>query len=237
MKKLIILFIPFLLTGCASVTYDLEIEKDLKVVESINMSATREYFNNFYMNLPITIIREAYENEETMSRLKNNNYEVELRKDNVPYPSVFATKKYDSINQFVTDTVYNGQMFEEIYLENKDNLITIKTSKSLPYAPDDSSGDSDSRYPISNLTIKIKLPFVVKESNADDIEKSSNTYTWYIDEKTVDKEINITFDKSKVYIYNKSLYISVTIIVIISVILIIYILRMINRNRKNNSLR
>ena len=237
MKKIIVLLIPLLLTGCASVTYDLKVEKNLSVVEEVNMSATKEYFDNYYMNLPITIIKRAFDNEESMYPLKKNNYSYELRKNNFPYPSIFASKKYNSLEEYATNTIYKGQSFEDILVENKDNLITLKTKEFIKYKPDDSSGEMDYRFPVSNLSITITLPYVVEDSNADKVKKSTNTYTWYIDEKTEDKEINITFDKNKIYIYNLFMYISIVVIIIISIILIIYIKKVVQKNKNNNSLR
>ena len=237
MKKIIIMLIPFLLTGCARVTYDLKIEKDMKVVENVNMSATKEYFDNYYMNLPITIIKRAYENDVTMSYLKNNNYFVELREYNYPFPSIFASKKYNSLEEYVTNTVYKGQSFEEIFVEQNDDLVTLKTKNFIKYLPDDSNGDIDYRFPISKLSVNITLPFVVNESNADKIEKSTNTYIWYINEDTEEKEINITFDKNKIYIYNFSLYISIIVIIIVTTVLVIYVVKTVTKNKKNNSLR
>ena len=95
MKKTILLLLPFLLTGCASVNYNLVINKDLSVSEEVNISATKEYFDGFYMNLPITIVEEAYNNPQINDLLKQNNYSYELRKDNRPYPSVFVNQKFE----------------------------------------------------------------------------------------------------------------------------------------------
>lgn len=234
MKKIIILLIPFLLTGCASVSYNLNIERNLSVIEEVNISATKDYFNSFYMNLPITIVKEAYNNEELMGPLKNNNYKYELKNPVDSYPSVYSFKKYNSIDEYIENTVYKGQVFNEIFVNNDDNLVTITTKDYIRYLLDDSSGNIDSRFPISNLNINIKVPYVVTNSNADKVDKVTNTYTWYTAEETLDKNINITFDKNKLYIYNLSLYISLSIIVIITIIGLVLIIKAIKKNKKNN---
>ena len=237
MKKILLIIVCCIfLTGCANVTYNLEIKKNLSVEEKVNMSATKEYFDTFYMNLPVTIVKEIYDNNEWMAPLKNEHYNIEFRKDNTPYPSIFASKKYVTIEEYIVNTAYQKQLFEEINVSKDNNLITISTKKLLEYRPDDSNGGigNDSRAPISNLSINIKLPFVVTKSNADKVDKSTNTYTWKITDKTENKEINITFDKSKMYIYNITWYISLIIIIILAIIATIYIIKMIKKNKNNN---
>ena len=235
MKKILILLIPFLLTGCASVQYNLNINKDLNVVEEVNISATKEYFNDYYMNLPITIVRRAYNNDEVMKPIKENGYTYELRKDNNPYPSVFVSKKYDSLNDYTNNMVFKGQSFDEIFVTEDNNLINIKTKGFNQYAPDD-SGDDNNRYPISDLSINISLPFVVTNNNADKYNAKTNTYIWLINEKTQDKEINITFDKTRIYIYNLYFYIGLGIFVIIVIIGLYFVLKVIRKNKMLNQI-
>ena len=204
-KFIFIIILLLLLTGCASVDYNLEIKKDLSIIETVNMSATKEYFSNYYMNLPITIVKRFYANEEWMKPVKDNNYLCELKKDNLPYPSILVSKKFESLEIWKNTTIYKNQTFNELNITKNNNLITINAKEFNKYYPDDSNGDIDSRYPVSNLFVKIKLPYVVTNSNADNIIKSTNTYIWRINEDTEDKEIKLTFNKDKIYIYNLSL--------------------------------
>ena len=44
-KKILILLIPFLLTGCASVNYELDIDKNINVSEKVKITATSDFFN------------------------------------------------------------------------------------------------------------------------------------------------------------------------------------------------
>lgn len=233
MKKILILIIPFLVTGCATVDYNLKIEKDLSVVESANISATKEYFNNFYKHLPITIVKGSYENDELMSPIKANNYLYELKKDNTPFPSVFVSKTFNNIEDYSKNTIFKGQSFNEINVSSNDNLVTIKTEGFNKYKPED-SGEDNNRFPVSNLAISIKLPYVVTNSNADKVNRRDNIYTWIINEKTTEKEINITFDKTKIYIYNIIMYISLVIIAIIAIVMLIIFLKIRKRNKENN---
>ena len=236
MKKIIIFLIPFLLTGCADVTYDLEINSNLEITESINMSATKEYFANFYLDSPLKIVEGSFKNEELLKPLIDNEYKYELRENNRPYPSVFATKKYNSLEQYAANTVFKNQVFEEIFISTDDNFVTLKTKGFIEYRPDDSGGENYYQFPVSNLLLNIKLPFSVKETNADKIDKKANTYTWLVNEKTKEKEIIITFDKNtKNIIFDINLYIPI-IIFIVGILSIIYIIKKIEESKKNNSL-
>ena len=235
MKKIVILLIPFLLTGCVSAKYNLNIESDLSIKEEINISATKEYFNDFYMDFPLTMVKEAYNNTELMSPIKQNGYSYELKEDNVPYPSVFVSKKYETLTSYSTDTIFKGQLFQEIFVTEDNNLITLKTSDFTPYAPDDSDGDMN-KFPISDCEITIKLPFIATENNADKYDAKTNTYTWVINKKTKDKEINITFDKTRIYIYNLVFYISIGILFVLIGIGIYFGLRIKNKNKYNNTI-
>ena len=121
-------------------------------------------------------------------------------------------------------------MFEDIKVTTDNNLVTIKTNGFLPYVED----ETDVRYPISNLNINIKLPYVVTSNNADSYNKKTNTYTWNINSETLDKEINLTFDKSKIYVYNLVMYISIAILCVIGLIIALIVFHLRKRNKTNN---
>lgn len=231
-KNILVLIIPFLLTGCASVKYDLTISKDLTITENVNLSATVEHFNSYYKNLPRTVVEQYYNDQELMSIFKNNNYSYDMIIYDTVYPYVLVNKKYNSLNEYSNNTVFKNQSFKDIITITNDNLITIKTEDFLPYVIDE---DND-RYPISILKVNIKLPFVVVENNADIVDKKTNTYTWSIDSTTKEKEISITFDKDRIYIYNLVMYISMIILIILIIILIIVIIKIVKKNKRNNRL-
>ena len=196
LKKIFLVLIGiFLMTGCADVKYNINISKKMKVEEEVFITGTNTYFANFYRNLPITIVEEYYNNKETMKPLAENGYTFEINKDKGRYPGILANKSFNSLKEYKENTVFINQVFEDISLIENDKLITLETKNFLPYVEDESFG----RYPISNLSIDIKLPYVVTENNADSYNPKTNTFTWKIDSNTKDKEIKLTFDKSKIY--------------------------------------
>lgn len=231
-KKLLILLIPFLLTGCASVKYDLEIEKDLKVTETVFITATSEYFSLFYKNNPSTIVKGVYDSEENSKLFKNNNYSYEFITKDVTYPGILVSKTFNTLSEYTSNTVFKDQIFDNIYSVTNDNLITLKAADFIPYTLD----ETDVGNPVSSLKINIKLPFVVVDNNADSYDPKTNTYTWEITEETNEKEIDLTFDKTKIYVYNLVMYISIFILILIVVILIFMGYKLIKKSKTNNKI-
>lgn len=231
-KKILILLIPFLLTGCASVNYELDIDKNINVSEKVKITATSDFFNIYYKNLPITIVKEFYNDSEIQNKLNNNNYKHEINQENTKYPEVIVSKEYKSLEEYSQNTIFKNQTFENIIVTTNDNLITLQTVNFKKYTTDD---DSDS-YPVSKLAISIKSPYVVVENNADKHDKKTNAYIWLVDSSTENKEIKITFDKNKIYIYNIIMYISLFVIILIILTMIIIGFKMHKKNVINNEI-
>lgn len=231
-KKILILLIPFLLTGCASVNYELDIDKNINVSEKVKITATSDFFNIYYKNLPITIVKEFYNDSDIQNKLNSNNYKHEINQKNAKYPEVIISKEYKSLEEYSQNTIFKNQTFENIIVTTNDNLITLQTVNFKKYTTDD---DSDS-YPVSKLAISIKSPYVVVENNADKHDKKTNAYIWLVDSSTENKEIKITFDKNKIYIYNIIMYISLFVIILIILTMIIIGFKMHKKNVINNEI-
>lgn len=231
-KKILILLIPFLLTGCASVNYELDIDKNINVSEKVKITATSDFFNIYYKNLPITIVKEFYNDSDIQNKLNNNNYKHEINQKNTKYPEVIVSKEYKSLEEYSQNTIFKNQVFENVIITTNDNLITLQTVNFKKYTTDD---DSDS-YPVSKLAISIKSPYVVVENNADKHDKKTNAYIWLVDSSTENKEIKITFDKNKIYIYNIIMYISLFVIILIILTMIIIGFKMHKKNVINNEI-
>ena len=231
-KKILILLIPFLLTGCASVNYELDIDKNINVSEKVKITATSDFFNIYYKNLPITIVKEFYNDSDIQNKLNSNNYKHEINQKNAKYPEVIISKEYKSLEEYSQNTIFKNQVFENVIITTNDNLITLQTVNFKKYTTDD---DSDS-YPVSKLAISIKSPYVVVENNADKHDKKTNAYIWLVDSSTENKEIKITFDKNKIYIYNIIMYISLFVIILIILSMIIIGFKIHKKNVINNEI-
>ncbi len=229
MKKVIILLLlVFLITGC-DVRTNITINKDLVVKEEVRMTGTSDFFATYYKNLPITVVNDMLNTANRKEILTNNGYKYEINQDE-RYPAVIATKSYSSIKEFTEKTIFKEQYFTNFETSTKDNLVTINANGFKKY------DQNPEYYAIDKCSIRIKVPFIVTESNADSYDAKTNTYIWNIELETKDKEIKITFDKNKIYVYNLVMYISIIVLIILGIILGIVIKKLVLKSKKNNKI-
>lgn len=230
MKRIIILLLMiFLLTGCA-VKENIKVNRNLSVEENIEFSESMKFFNSRFKMLPINIIKDILYSNDRDKILKENGYDFKIETSS-NYPYVTASKKYSNIEDFTNNTIFKSQYFNNVTTSENNNLISINANDFIFHDEQDID-----YYYVDNLYISISLPYVVTDNNADRYKASTNTYTWVIDEKTENKEIKITFDKTRIYIYNIGLYISIGIVVLLIIIGIFIILKMRRKNIKMNRL-
>ena len=191
MKKilLLVLFI-FLITGC-KVEYNLVINNDLSVSESVIMTGTDEFFDSFYKSSRMNVV-EMFLDEGRRNDLKNNGYQYNIVEDDTPY--VVATKKYNTMEEFVNKTIFKEQYFEDLEIVKEENIVTLKNKDFIPISP-----DSIERYGIKTTTLKITVPYEVIENNAVSHDSDSNTYTWYINDDTEEFSLLLSYDTNKKY--------------------------------------
>ena len=227
MKKIvIILCLLFLVTGC-NVTSNITINKDLSVTEEVKMTGTPEFFAIYGKNSPTTVVNDMLNSLNRKETLISNGYAYKTIKEN-NYPVVVATKNYSTVKDFTDKTIFKDQYFTNFETIEKDNLITLKASGFIKYdqIPD--------QYEIEKFALNIKVPYVVTDNNADSYDESSNTYTWEIPLETLDKEINLTFDKNKTYVYNLYIYISVGILILLVIIILAIVMNLKKKSELNN---
>lgn len=227
-KILLLILFLFFTTGC-QVSSNVTINKDLSVKEELNMTGTSEFFNNHYRNFPITVVENMLDSQEREEILKENGYFYEIKKDK-RYPYVYAVKNYPSLLDYASNTIFKKQYFEDLIVEISDNLVTLKSKDFIAYE----DLENTDRYSIKSFSLNIKLPYVVTSHNADKVLKAENIYTWKIDIENKDKEINITFDKDRVYVYNIAMYISIMILCFLVLILIFVAFKIVKKHKMNN---
>lgn len=228
-KGLLIIIMICFLTGC-NVKENIIINKDLSVNEEVNMSGTKDFFDNRYKMLPINVVKDILTSNERENLLTQNGYKYDISELD-KFPSVIATKKYNNIETFTNNTIFKNQYFKTFNTIEENNLITINAKDYIKYE----QGDLE-RYSISNCQINIKVPFKVTKNNADKYDSKTNTFIWYINQNTNDKEIKLTFDKTRIYIYNSNLYIIIGLIIILIIIGIEIILKIKNKYKKVNEI-
>ena len=220
MKRIIVLLLTiFLITGC-KVNYNLVINEDLTLTEEANLTGTSEFFNNYYKTTKKNVLKSLLEIYQ--DNLNDNNYNYELKDDNVPY--VLVSKKYNSIDEYTKNSILFNGYFDEVKYTVDGNIKKIET---VGFNPNES--DNPDRFDIKSLNISIKCPYVVKNHNAVKVDESTNTFFFELDNEH--EKILFEFDSSSKFNPNKNLIrtIIICILAIIATWITVYYL-----NKKNN---
>lgn len=238
MKKILLSIILILIsTGC-SVKYNIKIDRNMKIKETVTGLETAEFFAQYEKSSIRRVI--SFILEPHLEYLNNNNYSV----NNVlgTESGVEITKEYQNFDSYIKnlDTNDSLELNERAYQSlgsnfnymKEGNIVTIQFNGKLP--GDDTQNQEVFR--IDDADISITLPFVVEEHNADSYDKKTNTYTWRLDRENPEKEILIKFDKSKLKIdYLK--YIILGVVIFVGIFIIYQVYNFIQNIRNNNSKR
>ncbi len=221
MKKIAILIIAlFLVTGC-SVKYNVIINEDLSVSEEAKLEGTEDLYKIYYK----TTKKHVLENILNLYKatLEENSYQYELVEDKEPY--VIVNKKYDSIKDYIDNSKLFNDYFDEIkYTENK-NIRRIET---IGYNENDV--DNPDRFVVEKLKIAITSSYIVKNHNAKDVNKNTNTYYYELDNEN--DKILLEYDISKKFDPKMDLIKKITIALIIVVIIWIAVIILTKKNKK-----
>ncbi len=205
-RLLLISLIVFLLTGCSG-TYNITLNQNLTVNEKIdfNMKDTGGIYDR---------AKELFIN----NNIDEKKYKI-VQKDNEV--NIKYEENYDSIEDYVLNSVLYKQLFDEIYYSKEDKKIDFTTSSKLKL---DSNNQDNiiNDYNVDLLKIVFKTPLDVYSTNSDETYK--NEYTWNITSKTTEKEIIISLDPTNKELNYKYIVV-IGLIIIISVISLIILLR------------
>ncbi len=226
-KKIIIVFIIFIVSGC-SVKYNLTINQDGSVNETV-------------------VAQENTKKMESMTRLKGDNavnylYKMFNRGDsNISISSVSdtynttatAVKIHNSIDEYASN--FKSDVFDNINLTKENDNINIETNQSKLLG-------NNSNYSLlyDEIEVNIKVPYEVVSNNADKV--SGSTYSWNINKNTGLKNIKLSYiegnkkNNINIKLNDKTFNISYVVISISGIILVLLILVLMvyRKNRKNN---
>ena len=210
MKKLLLLLgCVFIVTGC-TVDYKITINDDLSINEKVNMYGSDEFFAIYNKSSRLNIVNMLLDNERDI--LNENNYRYEIIDGASPYVEV--NKNYDDINEFINNTVFFEQYFEDVDYQNKDGIITIKTRGFMPNDEEDPN-----RFDIKRANISITCLHEVVDHNATSVDKSTNTYTWNIGSNDQKMDIMLSYDTNYEFI-NKQEFEDMELIIMIIIIMV-----------------
>ena len=186
--KLIICFLfTFLLFGC-SATYNLDIDKELKINEKLNLSLTSSAdsfkLSEFNSNLPVDI------NVDDIGAFNKKQKDIDYFdiKKSLDSNLISFSYNYLDYNNLDSDRIINTcyDHFNLINkLDNDDYKLILSTSKKF--------NCFDLYDNLDDVTINISTKKKVYDNNADSV--NDNTYTWYINKDTKDDaSISIVMD-------------------------------------------
>ena len=228
-KILIILFLVVLVSGC-KVTYNLKINKDLSVNETVIASENTNRMKsrtNLDVDQSIKYLYDIYKGR-TMG---DNNYSI---------VSSGATTEVSVNNSFKNLEDYTNNFRVNIFEEYND--YSDKSNIKLLYSQFNLIDSKATYRPVyDQIDVTIEVPFEVLENNADSV--SGDKYMWTIKADAKEhKRIYIAFNgekpkntalfkfgKSKFNVGYEYLILGALIVVVGIAVLIIYL-----RNKKNN---
>ena len=197
-----------LLTGC-SVNYDVMINDDFTVTEKAVITESDEFYETYYRTTRKNVLEGLLDNYSTV--LDENNYSYDI--DNNENPSVVLEKKYQSIEDFINNSILFNDYFEKINYNNDGKTLKISTEGFNPNDP-----DNPDRFNVSKLQVMITPSYQVLSHNANEFNKKTNTYYYILNNDTKDFNISLELDVSSKFnpITENMKYIIVAIIIMVS---------------------
>lgn len=222
-KFVFIVFIIILCSGCRA-EYNLTINDDLSVEENVLATEDSEFFEEYEkssMGRVVGFILEPYLNTLNENSYTTNSYITNSRS------GATIMKKFNSIEEYANSNLFSSQYAENVNYSKDGNEITLSVKGNFSKAEQDQT-----RFPIDEAAISIKLPFKVIENNADKVD--GDVYTWIFTENdTQEREIKIIFDKSKIKKDINYWYVGIVIGIIILLIVLFMVYNKI-RSKRNN---
>lgn len=241
-KILVLTISLILLSGCTN-QYNLEIKEDLSISEKIIIMESKAVYES-----PANQLEMAKESFNAGMQINDKEkiyyYEFFENKDNY---GIEIVKDYANFNEYLSKSLAYKKVYDDLsYIVNGDTIIlsTIGNFKTENFTTGSSeNATEEEKDGIAQLIPKdcyfsIKLPFNVIYHNADKVDKKENIYYWLINQDTIDKEINISFDSTKKYFnFIKVLTeMDYTLFLIIGIIILgIYVMYSIKTKSENNN--
>lgn len=234
--KLFILIGMVLLCCSCTVDYNIEFKTDHTISEKVVIKEDTNVLNKYEYSVSEIVESKLYSYQSEINR---NNFSVK-KELNSDITKVTLISQNKNINNF-TRMSYFGKMFNGADIKETKNTYSFKTNgtyrqSGLFY---DELGIADEGF-VDKLNINITFENEVINSNADQVDEKTNTYTWILDRDTKDKSIEFELSNKIVKKIKKEkknnnsiyiLYISAVLLAI--VVLFIYLLFI---NKKNNEI-
>lgn len=187
-KILLAIAVLFIMSGC-SVKYEVEITKDFKVKDKIELTEKNSKFitagttNKLYISTMAGIYQE---------NPRYSSYKIE-EEYNESESGIIAVSEYKSLQDYQMNNGVKKTLFGFIVFKEEKNSVTFTATD---YRGDHFFQENDrGEIGYDRVQVDIKLPFEVIDENADKYDKEKGIYTWIFDKTNTDKEIKLVFNK------------------------------------------
>lgn len=185
MKKIFIIFVILILTGC-TVNVDFKIDDQLNINETINIDFDNSLASNYFT--PYDYAKDSV--EYYYDKIYENNYSYSIKQKDIN-SSVIFTKKSENICDNV-NSYFSKELYENINCTSNEEYIVIESEGvqklSLPM--------KYKTFNVENLSISVTLPVKATKSNADIVNES--TYIWKYNKNTSgDKSFYLKISKEE----------------------------------------
>ncbi len=222
-KFAFIIFIIILCSGCRA-EYNLTINDDLSVEENVLATEAADFFEEYEkssIGRVVGFILEPYLDTLNENKYTTNSYITSGRS------GVTISKRFNSIEDYANSTIFSSQYADKVNYTKDGHKVTLSIKGQFSKATQDQT-----RFPIEEAAISVKLPFKVIDNNADKVD--GDVYTWIFDKNDTEEcEIKITFDDSKISKAFNYWYIVIGIVIIILVIILFMVYNKLNLKRNN----
>lgn len=184
-KIIVLIMFLFLITGCDG-GYKIEFYKN-KVTESAYAWYEKETLNNLSPYDKTLEITSKYDDN---GDFLTHDYKENIKKSG--YSGIKITKKYNSLEDYKTNSKILGSCYLATNLTNHTDYITLKTTKEFTCY--------DEIEEFENIEIIVQTNHEVVEHNAD--KRKGHSYYWYINKENYkNKPISIKMEKNE-YVWN-----------------------------------
>lgn len=234
-KKILILLIIIVLTGC-SANASVIVDEKGRVKEEVDVLIPSELISN-KKNRIESYVNTAIASFKTV--LERRGYSTSIINNPSGNSGAHVYNNFDNICQYAENTIFSQYLYKHIKCTEEDEYYELKsTTEHIKYCSDCNDWPA-----IENVNLKITLPVKAEESDADEI--SGNTYIWKYDEDTLDsKTFYLKINKEKlrkneVKLKKQNKFKNIGVRIAILVIIIIFVLIIFSKlykKYKNNNL-
>lgn len=223
-KLLVVILLLTVITGCQA-KYEVKIYLDGSIKESATLlEKQNEFFETFTRKKFKSYVEKSLEIEGINKKL--DDYSIVIDED---LAGIDIDMSYTTIYEYLNTSKAINYLFSKIKLKENEETNTTKIySIQSEYDVIYNSNDPDEKY-FTNTTVTLSLPYKVIETNAHEIDESTNSYTWIIDEDFEGIEIEYSnklysYNLLKLANYSTITTISVFVLIVIAIVVIVGIL-------------